>query len=221
VSQWIVFGFGNYLSDIFDIIGARQGRVKAIVGNLNYSEEKRNNLSRRLSLLGYEVRYWQLEDFRPSSEEQYCCGFISGRDQLATRLKREYEIRFANLIHPTSYIGSSVSIGEGFVMGPHSVVAPNCRIGDFVIINRATSVGHDSSLGDFATLAPGATIGGNVGIGRKSVVGIGATIVNDVNIGENAIVGAGSLVLKDVPDHVVVVGSPTHILRRNNPVANC
>lgn len=53
-------------------------------------------------------------------------------------------------------------------------------------------------------------IGNNVWIGANSV------IVPGVKIGNNSVIGAGSVVTKDIPDNVVAVGNPCHILRRIN-----
>lgn len=52
------------------------------------------------------------------------------------------------------------------------------------------TIGHDVWLGGSVTICPGVTIGNNV------------------------IVGAGAVVTKDIPDNVVAVGNPAHVLRK-------
>lgn len=52
-----------------------------------------------------------------------------------------------------------------------------------------------------------------VRIGRNCWIGAGAVIVPGITIGDNVVVGAGSIVTKDLPDNVVAVGNPCHILR--------
>lgn len=54
------------------------------------------------------------------------------------------------------------------------------------------------------------TIGSDVWIGGNVVVNPGVTIGSDV------VIGSGSVVTHDVPDHVVAVGNPCHVLRRIN-----
>lgn len=216
MAQWVVFGFGNYVSDIFDIITSRGGRVETVVMNIVPTDEQLGNLKRRISLLGYDVNIIELAQFRPQDGESYSLGFVSGREKLVHNLKQSYQIGFSSLVHPTAYLAAGVSTGEGVCIGPHAVLAPNCRVGDFSMINRSSSIGHDVVLGDFSTVGPGVTIAGMVKIGRKTTVGIGATIVNDISVGENSVVGAGSVVLDDVPSGVVVVGTPARILRRND-----
>ena len=52
-----------------------------------------------------------------------------------------------------------------------------------------------------------------VHIGENVWVGAGVTIVPGVTIGKNSVIGAGSVVVKDIPDNVVAVGNPCHVLR--------
>jgi hypothetical protein len=49
--QWVVFGFGNYLSDIFDIIHSNKETIKAIVRNIEPTQEQLENLKLRITLL--------------------------------------------------------------------------------------------------------------------------------------------------------------------------
>ena len=53
-------------------------------------------------------------------------------------------------------------------------------------------------------------------IGRNCWIGAGAVILPGITIGDNVVVGAGSVVTKDLPDNVVAVGNPCHVLRRIN-----
>lgn len=52
-----------------------------------------------------------------------------------------------------------------------------------------------------------------VHIGKNCWIGAGAILVPGIRIGDNVVVGAGSVVTKDLPDNVVAVGNPCHILR--------
>jgi sugar O-acyltransferase (sialic acid O-acetyltransferase NeuD family) len=215
VDQWIVFGYGNYLSDIFDAIHANQGRVREIVNNIQPTEQQLRDLKRRIALLGYHVPVLDLDEFHPQMDERYCCGFLNGRDKLIPHLKKDFKLKLSCLIHPAAHLGSNISYGEGVFIGPVSVIGPNCIIGDFSLINRAASIGHDTVLEEYSTISPGVSIGGMVRIGTNAKVGIGATILNDLTIGKNSIIGAGSVVINDVPESVVVVGSPAKFLRKN------
>lgn len=215
MDQWVIFGYGHYLSDVFDIIHANGGRVKSIINNITPTEEQEKDLKRRILLLGYNVPVTELVNFRPGSEEKYCYGFLNGREKLVESIKASYKIEFEPLIHPTAYLGSNVRYGEGVIIGPGTVIAPNCMINGFGLLNRAVSIGHDSEIGEYSTISPGVSIAGMVKIGRRSTVGIGATVIDGITIGSNSIVGAGAVVVKDVPDNVVVVGVPAKVIRNN------
>jgi len=213
MDQWIIFGFGNFLSDVFDNIHSNDGRIKAIIGNLIYDETQIGDLKRRVSLLDYDIPIRDLKTFHPQNGEKYFFGFRKERCGFINGLKKAYNLELSNLIHPTSYLGSNIQKGNGIYIGPHSTLAPNCRINDYCIINRASSIGHDTILGECASVMPGAAIGGLVTIGKNTTVGIGATIIDRINIGSNSFVGAGSVVIRDVPDNVIVVGTPARVLR--------
>lgn len=55
-----------------------------------------------------------------------------------------------------------------------------------------------------------------VHIGKNCWIGAGAILVPGITIGDNVVVGAGSIVTKDLPDNVVAVGNPCHVLRQVN-----
>ena len=220
MDEWIIFGFGDFFSDIADLIHANDGRIKAVVNNLIPADERLKGLTRRIGLLGYDGPLIELDDFLPGPGEKYCIGFINRRDRLAAKLQVKHRIMFSPLIHPTAYLGSNVRYGEGVIIGPHAVLAPNCRIGDQCIINRALSIGHDTEIGRLSFVAPGVSIAGMVRIGHGTTIGIGATVIDNIRIGSNTIIGAGAVVVSDVPDNVVFAGVPAKFLKNNDvPVA--
>ncbi len=49
-------------------------------------------------------------------------------------------------------------------------------------------------------------------VGENTWLGAGVVVVPGVRIGKNVVIGAGSVVTKDIPDNVVAVGNPCHIL---------
>ena len=53
-----------------------------------------------------------------------------------------------------------------------------------------------------------------VRIGDNCWIGAGVVIVPGVQIGKNSVIGAGSVVVKDIPEGVVAVGNPCHVIRR-------
>jgi Acetyltransferase (isoleucine patch superfamily) len=55
-----------------------------------------------------------------------------------------------------------------------------------------------------------------VHIGENCWLGAGVIVLPGITIGNNVVIGAGSIVTKDLPDNVVAVGNPCHILREVN-----
>jgi len=97
--QWVVFGFGDYLSDIMDIIHANGGQIKAIVGNISYTQEEKNNLQHRLATLDYRPSVLDLQAFEKEDGEKYFYGINGHRIEVIDSLKKSHNIKFANLIH--------------------------------------------------------------------------------------------------------------------------
>ena len=83
------------------------------------------------------------------------------------------------------------------------------------------------SIGDRVTLAPrvhilthdastkntlGYTVIRKTTIGNNVFIGAGSIILPGVNIGNDCIIGAGSIITHSIPDGVVAVGNPCHVL---------
>jgi sugar O-acyltransferase (sialic acid O-acetyltransferase NeuD family) len=215
IDPWVIFGFGDYISDIIDIIHANNGNVRAVVDNPELRQADRDNLDRRLAFLPYPVPVIALADFAPAAGEKYIYGFLKTRESVLKDLESTYGITFSSLVHPTAHIGANVTIGRGVIISPHAVISPNTTIGSFTLINRACSIGHDVAIGEFCQVNPGAAIAGIVTIGERTTIGIGATVIDKIRIGSHAFVGAGAVVVRDVPDDVVVAGVPAKFLKKN------
>ena len=65
MKRYSIFGAGNYLSDIFDIVHANDGKVMEICHNAPDADPDRGiTIKQRIDLLGYEVRYYRsLDEF--------------------------------------------------------------------------------------------------------------------------------------------------------------
>ncbi|MDH3193662.1 MAG: acetyltransferase [Acidimicrobiia bacterium] len=129
------------------------------------------------------------------------------RQEIVDRLQLTGE-RYATLIHPTTSIGRSVSIGSGTVIQAHAVATSDVRIGQHVVVMPGVVLTHDNVVEDFSTIASGTMVGGGVQIGRGAYIGAGAVIREGVLIGERAMIGMGSVVTKDVPAGETWFGVP-------------
>jgi sugar O-acyltransferase (sialic acid O-acetyltransferase NeuD family) len=112
------------------------------------------------------------------------------------------------IVHPSSVIGSNVSVGDGSVICPGVVLTTNITAGRHVHLNLRATVGHDAVLEDYVTVSPGAAISGNVTLSRGVMVGTNAAINEKLHVGAGAKIGSGAAVVKDVAAGVVAVGVP-------------
>lgn len=53
----------------------------------------------------------------------------------------------------------------------------------------------------------------DVHIGENVWIGAGTIVLPGVHIGKNSVIGAGSIVTRDIPENVLAVGCPCHVVR--------
>lgn len=120
-----------------------------------------------------------------------------------------------SLIHPSSIISSSVTIGKGTVVMPNVVVNAKATIGDGVILNTSCVVEHECIIDDFVHISPNVALAGDVKVGKFTHIGIGSNVIQGIIIGSNVIVGGGSMVILNIDDNLKVVGVPAHPITSN------
>lgn len=140
----------------------------------------------------------------------------------ATRalLSKKIKSTFATVMHPSSIVSKSATIGAGTVVYAGAIIQPNTSIGKHVIINTSASVDHDNCIADFVHIAPKAALTGHVEVGEGTFVGAGAVVIPTIKIGKWCTIGAGAVVIKDVPDYAVVVGNPGRIIKYQKPITS-
>jgi len=117
-------------------------------------------------------------------------------------------VRWLTIVHPSSWVHGSVSLGPGTVVMAGAVIQPDTVIGRHGIINTAASVDHDCRIGDFCHVAPGARLGGGVILCDCVLMGIGAVAKHGTSVGAGTVIGAGAAVVSDIPALSVAVGVP-------------
>ena len=122
-------------------------------------------------------------------------------------------IVFPNFIHPSSWIGEKVVLGEGCIIYPNVSINFEAILNNFVIINMNAAIGHNCEFGDFSTVSPSVSCGGFTKLGSQSFLGIGASTLQSTTIGNKSTIGAGAVIIKDIPDNVTVVGNPGKIIK--------
>lgn len=141
--------------------------------------------------------------------EEFTAVIAVGGNEIRRRISRTFKnICWATLIHPHSWVHSSVVVGIGTVVFAGVVIQPDTVIGAHTIINTSVSIDHDCHVGDFCHLAPGCHIAGGVKIGNNVFCGIGASVTQYASISDDIVVGAGAAVTKDLTLPGTYVGLP-------------
>jgi sugar O-acyltransferase (sialic acid O-acetyltransferase NeuD family) len=121
--------------------------------------------------------------------------------------------RYATLIHPTTVVPESASIGPGCVLHAASVLTADIRLGAHVAVMPAVVLTHDDVVEDGVTFGAGARAAGGVTIERGAYIGAGALLREHVLVGAAAVVGMGAVVTRSVPPGEVWVGVPARRCR--------
>ncbi len=204
---------GSYLSLIFESLTALdyKGKVNIIINE----SEKRAVAPFETNIPFTEIFYTELKQ-APGKGTIFCSNKPSTKKFLFRFYQNLWKINnseFADLIHPSSVVSSTVTTGLGLQMEPLSVIAPYTKIGFGVNVGRNCSVGHHNNLGDFCSIYLGTNIAGHVEIGEGSTIGPGCTIFSNIKIGSSTIIGGGSVVTKDIPSNVLAFGNPCQIVK--------
>lgn len=112
-----------------------------------------------------------------------------------------------SLVHPSSNIEPSVSIGDGIQVMMGAVVGSNVQLGNGCIVNSGAIISHDCILRDHCHVAPGAVLAGSIDVGNNSVIGMGATVYLGLTIGRDVIIFNGVNILKNIPEGKIVDGN--------------
>lgn len=118
----------------------------------------------------------------------------------------------AVLVHPSTTISPSATIGSGTVFVGGNMVFPSARIGQDVLVDPDTTIGIESVVENGVYICPGCHLGASVTCREESFLGIGAVVVPNVTIGRRAVIGAGAVVIRDIPDGKLAVGNPAKII---------
>jgi sugar O-acyltransferase (sialic acid O-acetyltransferase NeuD family) len=119
--------------------------------------------------------------------------------------------RRQTVVHPSAHVPSSVSLGDGVLVGPHVVLGASAVVEDDVLLARGVLVGHHTRVGSGAVINPGANVAGNVTLGAGAFLGLGCVIRDHTSIGAGAVVAAGAVVVADVAEQTQVRGVPARI----------
>ena len=164
-----------------------------------------------------ENEYLTFEDIKNNNAIPITFGIGSNsiRAKLFEKVKNS-GFKIVSLIHPSSIISSSVTIGYGTVIMPNVVVNAKAVIGDGVVLNTASVIEHECYIEDFVHISPNVALAGNVTVCKLTHVGIGSNVIQGITIGNNTIIGAGSTVVKNIGNFKKAYGNPCREIKDIN-----
>jgi len=169
-----------------------------------------------------ENKYPTFEDIKRTSGIPIAFGI--GSNSIRAKLFQKVQnsgFEIVSLIHPSSVISPSATIGKGTVVMPHVVVNAKATIADGVILNTSCVLEHECIIDDFVHISPNVALAGDVKVGKYTHIGIGSNVIQGIIIEKNVIVGGGSMVIRNIEDNQKVVGIPTHPITSNKGGVNC
>lgn len=121
----------------------------------------------------------------------------------------EAGFNFPNLIHSSSIIDPSATLGIGNVIGPNTVIGSEVIIGDNNIINSGAVIEHQSKLGNNNHASVSSTVCGNVKIGNCVFLGANSVVIDKISVSNETILGAGASLISSVTEPgQTLVGCP-------------
>ncbi len=133
------------------------------------------------------------------------------REKIKSQLTNP-RLQFPSLIHPSVFVNTDCSVGEGSIICAGVFMTVNVHIEPFAIVNLKCTLGHDCVLESFSSLMPSVNVSGNVKIGKGVYVGAGAILLQGSSIGDNSVVGAGAVVNKSFDNGKRIMGVPARAI---------
>ena len=204
----ILIGGGAQAREYFDWFGRGPGGLN-IHGYLDDTGET------SLSGPGYNLEYLgEILRYRPHEKEKFIFSFTNVNQKIKlVPILKDNGFLFTNLIHKTSLVAESATMGVGVVVCPYSVISSDAVIGDHVAINFHCTIGHDVNLGSYSILSSHTDITGGVTVEQAVFFGSGARVIPNLTIGSNSIIGAGSTVIRSVKSKSTIYSALSKTLK--------
>ena len=180
---------------------------------IGYADDKNLGVSRKEGLIYTSIE--AIHELKKHSNLYFIVAIGDGniREKIINQLQLPKE-KFATIIHPTAFVDSNATIGNGVAIMPHAIVHSAACIKDHVIVNSASIIEHRCFIYEFVSISPNATLCGAVMVGRSAFIGAGVTVIQCLDIGGNTTIGAGSVVLSSIDDNCIAYGTPAVVKKK-------
>ncbi|MGI0107076.1 acetyltransferase [Salinimicrobium sp. WS361] len=121
-------------------------------------------------------------------------------------------IPFANIIHSSCIIDSTVKMGSGLIIYPGCIIDKNVVLHNNILVNIGVVISHDSVIKSHSFISPRVGMAGFVKIGKQCVLGINSTIIDNITICDNVQLGGATVVIKNLKVSGLYVGNPARFI---------
>jgi acetyltransferase EpsM len=198
-----VIGYGALSQEVYDVTKELDWKVSDY-----YVEDKYFNPSTTVKVLD------QVFNLPTSSSVFVAIGRNFERFRISQEIMaKRPDLLFPPLIHPSTQIASSATIGQGSLVLRNSTISSNARIQDFVLVNNNALVEHDSKVLEYSSVGPKASLLGSTTLGKFSFIGAHSCVLQTRTVGEGSALGAMSLLTSDLPSEQLWIGIPARFER--------
>ena len=202
-------GFGREAAQLIEEINSGK-RTWNLLGFIDETVEKHKTVINNTPVLG---SFDWLEN-RSGKKLWTVCALGNPKNKYSLVNKAsEYDVSFANLIHPEAKINKYSELGVGCIICCNSFISVNTRIGNHVSVNPGCGIGHDTVVEDYSSLYWNVILSGNVCIREGCEIGSKTAVIPKRTVGRWSVIGAGAVVVKDIPDGCTAVGVPARPIK--------
>ena len=128
--------------------------------------------------------------------------FLKRGDYVLNLINKYNNIRFANIIHPTSWVSPSVSIGQGNFIARNVVISSDAMIGNNNVFHFNSIIGRNVNIGDNNFFSASINVTSGVTIRKNTFISAKSTITSNLN--ENVLLAAGTTVRSNIEKNSIV-----------------
>ena len=179
----------------------KEKAAEGLLYNANHDSELQDEMKRAKCVL---FKYNQLPPDQEEEKDRILTSFL-GKKGKNTVILSPFQCDY----------GYNIEIGDNFFANVNLVILDGAkvRIGNNAFIAPNVGIYTAGHPFDIKQRNEGLEYAFPVTIGDNVWFGANVTVTPGVTIGSNSIIGAGSVVTRDIPENVIAVGNPAHVIR--------
>lgn len=146
-----------------------------------------------------------LQEYAPSAGDYVliAIGHVENRKKVY-QIVKDRCIPMTRYIHPSAWIASNATIGEGCIITPNCIVSAYAEVLDNVVMNVFSGAGHGAKVGAHCVMGPYSVLNGNTVLGEGCYLGTRATLFPSVVLGKGCIIDAHTAVKDSAGDYKII-----------------